>query len=540
MMYRIYSDNELIYDPTLPEYSILDGQLTLELNTSGTLKFTLPKSNPSYGRIKLMKSMITLYDDGRLIFRGRAYAPSVDLFEHASIECEGDLAFFNDTIQVPFRLGTSDVRSFLNKLITEHNKQVPAEKQFKLGNVTVSNTTHTGEITRSSIQYLSTWQCIKDKLLEPLGGYLFIRRESSGQYLDYVTDFNIINNQTVIQSINLLDAKKEITSSELATVIVPIGAKLKNEQGEETEHYLTLEKTTGRMDIRDEKAIKEYGVITKVVHHENITTAERLLQAGQKDLAEALGITSILTLTAADLSKAKYSVSPFLLGNYIHVRIPNLDVDKRLLIRSLSIDLLKPESSTLTIGASEKSLTMQQLNTSETIEKVNFNLQQSMKELSNQSVVKAVREANSHMNQSANDIRLEVSEKYYNREKADELLESIRTLITQTSTSIAFNFNRYKEEQQSLNGDIARKFTELNKYIRFVNGDIILGEEASPLTLKIENDRITFMESGVPIAYWQNRKFYAVDGEFLHSLKLGKFAFIPRPTGNLSFTKVVD
>lgn len=539
-MYRIYSDGEIIYDPTLPEYSILDGQLTLELNTSGTLKFTLPKTNPSYGRIKLMKSIITLYDDSRLIFRGRAYAPSIDLFEQASIECEGDLAFFNDTIQVPFELGTSDVSSFLNKLISQHNKQVEADKQFKLGKVTITNNTQTGDITRSSLQYLSTWQCIKDKLLDPLGGYLFVRRESTGQYLDYVTDFSIISNQSIVQRVNLLDAKKEITSSELATVIVPIGAKLKNEQGEETENYLTLEKTTGSMAIRDEEAIKEYGVITKIVHHEQITTADRLLQAGRKDLAKALGITSTITLTAADLSKAKYSVTPFILGHYIHVRIPNLDVDKRMLIQQLKIDLLKPESSTLTIGASEKSLTMQQLKTSETIEKVNFNLQQAMKELSNQSVVRAIREASSNMNQSAEEIRLEVSEKYYNREKADELLESIRSLITQTSNSIDFHFERYKEEQTALNGDVARKFTEMNKYIRFVDGDIVLGETASPLTLKIENDRITFMESGAPIAYWQNRQFYAVDGEFLHSLKLGKFAFIPRPTGNLSFTKVVD
>lgn len=73
-----------------------------------------------------------------------------------------------------------------------------------------------------------------------------------------------------------------------------------------------------------------------------------------------------------------------------------------------------------------------------------------------------------------------------------------------------------------------------------MDGDILLGETGSSITLRIENDRIVFKESGVDSAYWQNRKFYAVDGEFINSLKLGKFAFIPRVTGNLSFTKVVD
>ncbi|MCD0153253.1 hypothetical protein HK327_11275, partial [Streptococcus agalactiae] len=60
------------------------------------------------------------------------------------------------------------------------------------------------------------------------------------------------------------------------------------------------------------------------------------------------------------------------------------------------------------------------------------------------------------------------------------------------------------------------------------------------IVLRIENERIVFLESGVESAYWHNRKFYAVDGEFINSLKLGKFAFIPRQTGNLSFTKVED
>lgn len=67
-MYKIYSDKELIYDPSNPEYMITEGNFKLELNTSGMLTFTIPKDNPSYGRKKLMKSIITLFDDDRLLF----------------------------------------------------------------------------------------------------------------------------------------------------------------------------------------------------------------------------------------------------------------------------------------------------------------------------------------------------------------------------------------------------------------------------------------------------------------------------------------
>ena len=167
-------------------------------------------------------------------------------------------------------------------------------------------------------------------------------------------------------------------------------------------------------------------------------------------------------------------------------------------------------------------------------------LQQEIQNAKQDAIVRVVKETNSNITQSAENVKSEVSTKYYNKEQSNELLESIRSMITQTAGAIEFNFNQYKKEQAAINGDTAGKFAELTKYIRFVGGDIILGQENNPLTLRIENERIRFLENGVSSAYWQNRKFYAVDGEFINQLKLGKFAFIPRSTGNLTFTKVVE
>ena len=44
--------------------------------------------------------------------------------------------------------------------------------------------------------------------------------------------------------------------------------------------------------------------------------------------------------------------------------------------------------------------------------------------------------------------------------------------------------------------------------IRFVDGNIILGEDGNQITLKIQNDRISFLENGVEVAYFANRKLY--------------------------------
>jgi hypothetical protein len=82
------------------------------------------------------------------------------------------------------------------------------------------------------------------------------------------------------------------------------------------------------------------------------------------------------------------------------------------------------------------------------------------------------------------------------------------------------------------------KFEEISKYIRFVDGNIVLGEEGNTLTLQIENDRISFLDSGLEVAYFSNNRLYVTDGEFINSLQLGNFAFIPRENGNLSFKKL--
>ena len=76
------------------------------------------------------------------------------------------------------------------------------------------------------------------------------------------------------------------------------------------------------------------------------------------------------------------------------------------------------------------------------------------------------------------------------------------------------------------------------KYIRFEDGKILLGEVGNELELQIANDRINFLQDGAEVAYFTNRKLYVTDAQFLHSLQLGSFAFMPRANGNLSFKKV--
>jgi hypothetical protein len=85
---------------------------------------------------------------------------------------------------------------------------------------------------------------------------------------------------------------------------------------------------------------------------------------------------------------------------------------------------------------------------------------------------------------------------------------------------------------RTLTDGFTESLQEIANYIRFVDGDIILGKGDNLYTLRIENDRINIYYNGQPISNWIQDKFSVTQ------LNLGNFAFIPRQNGFLSFRKV--
>jgi hypothetical protein len=80
--------------------------------------------------------------------------------------------------------------------------------------------------------------------------------------------------------------------------------------------------------------------------------------------------------------------------------------------------------------------------------------------------------------------------------------------------------------------------TKLTDYIRFGNGTITLGKGDSAIILKLENDQIAFYNTGgTRLGRFTNNSFEIEnleDGQ----IRFENFGFIPRASGNLSFTKL--
>lgn len=149
----------------------------------------------------------------------------------------------------------------------------------------------------------------------------------------------------------------------------------------------------------------------------------------------------------------------------------------------------------------------------------------------------AVKITDSQINKEKDAIRTEISEKYYDKENLDSQFGEISSKLEQTKNSFNFEFTNFKADIDSSIKQSNVSFTEIHKYIRFIDGNIYLGAEDNPIQLIEKNDRISFVQAGSEVAYFSNNKMYVNDGQFNNTLRIGNFEFSPRPNGSLDFKK---
>lgn len=534
-MYRVYCDGLPIYNDKLEGLKIFSPSLDLELNKTGSFSFTLYPDHPYYGSIQKLKSIITVYQEDYLLFRGRVLDDEIGFYNKREVTCEGELAFLLDSIKRPYDF-TGSVAEYLALLLESHNAQVDETKRFTLGNVTVTDPND--YIVRSNIDYTDTWKEMNDKLLTLLGGFLSVRHADGVAYLDYLADFALLSPQKIEFGKNLLDQKRIIKGADVATVVIPLGAKLKDAEGKDTDKRLTIETVNGGADfIEDASAISQYGTIVKTVIFDDVTIAENLKAKGQAYLSSLVKLPESIELTAADLATVSTAFSSFHLGTYVDVVSKPHGLNQKFLVRKLSINLLDPAANKLTLGGVFEGLAASLKGLTDTQGKIINEISESVRKAS-EAVYNVEQNLESSIRQSEENIKATVAESYYLKDATDALVSSVSTTIEQTKESVEIQFNQFNADLEAVANGTDAEFEEIRKYIRFVDGSILLGQVGNELELKISNDRISFLQDDTEVAYFSDNKLYVTDGHFINALQIGDFAFIPRANGNLSFKRL--
>lgn len=531
-MYRVYCDGLLLYHSKLENLKIFNPSVELELNKTGSFEFTIHPDHPYFSFVKKMKSIITVFQNDFRMFRGRVLDDEDGWYNEKRIICEGDLAFLLDSILRPFSFSGTPAE-FLAYVLGLHNAQVDEEKHFQAGNVTVE-----GAISYETEEYITTKETVDKALVERFGGYLLTRFENGITYVDYLKEINLLSPQTIQFGENLLDLKRIRKGADIATVIIPLGAKLKDEEGNDTGQRLTIATVNDGVDfVQDADAISQFGVIVKSVIYDDIADATELKMAGQTYLADSVNLYETIELTAADLATVGKDVTSFHLGTQVRAVSKPHGLNHLFHVSKLSIKLLDPVANKLTLGKAVPGF-------SEAVKGISDSQGVILQEVTKtaQGATEAVYNVEQNLQASIQmteqNIRSTVAENYYLKDETEALVSSVSTEIEQTKNGVEIQFTQFSADIESLATGTDAEFEEIRKYIRFVDGKILLGEVGNELELQIANDRISFLQDGAEVAYFSNRKLYVTDADVLHSLKLGNFAFMPRANGNLSFKKI--
>lgn len=358
-MYRVLCDGFPIYDTRDEELVLIDPKVTLEVNKAGSFEFKLPPKHPQYDLPVRMKSCVQVFHDDVEIFNGRPTEQKIDFYKRKYIYCEGQLAFLNDSVQRPAEYHDMTVRGYLETLIAAHNEQVEESKRFTVGIVTV---TDSNDSLYRYTNYNSTMTEIKEDLIDDLGGYLRVRNENGIRYLDYIKEYENTNTQTIEFGENLLDFTRNFDWTEIATVIIPLGAKLEESPIEALEQRLTIESVNNGDDfIFSADAVKVYGWIVKTVIWDNVTTPEMLLSKAKKYLSDYQFDEMVIEAKAVDLHYTDEQIEQFKLGDKIRVVSTPHGLDRYFPLTKMTVNLNSLSSNSVTLGDTVKiSLTAKQ------------------------------------------------------------------------------------------------------------------------------------------------------------------------------------
>lgn len=353
-MYRVYCNDSPLYDLRDEDLVLISPIVKIGENTAGSFEFSILPKHPHYEEVNELTSVITAYDGDEEIFCGRVVEITKDLYNRKKVICEGELAYFNDSIQRPARYQGLTVRGYLETLVNIHNQQVKnqgIDKTFKVGAVTVQDK---NDYVYKYTNWESTLEVIKTDLLKTYGGYLRIRKENGVRYLDYLADYPNTNTQVIEFGSNLLDFTHDMVASDIVTAVIPLGARLEDvTEVEGLDAYLTIKDVNGGVDyVYSQEAVKSYGWIFKTVKWDDVHVADNLLKKGKEYLTDIQFAQITLTISAVDLHMLHVDMERIKVLDRIRVTSTPNGLDRFFPVSEMTIYLDKPSNNKLTLGTS--------------------------------------------------------------------------------------------------------------------------------------------------------------------------------------------
>lgn len=515
-MYQLKYKDYILHDMRLADEKLIirDPSVKLAVSKAGEMSFTVDAEHPYLSNLRRMSGLVELLDGTLPIYRGRITSDTKDFYGAHKIETEGIMAVLNDSIIPPFNFPedfTEDasykaaaasgnvVEFFFRWILSQHNAQVTAEQQIKPGVITVSD--QNNYITRSSEEYATAMSTISDKLIKSaLGGYLLIRYEDDGNYLDYYAALPLTNTQSVEFAENLLDLSSETDGTNIYTAILPEG-----KDGLTIEALpdgdLTDDLVKSGLTIYSKSGMATYGRITRHIKWDDVTVAANLQTKAKAALADnGLSMPETITCKAVDLGWQD-GIQHFRVGRMTALFSTPHGYSASYPLMELAPDILDPGNTQITLGATQQTYTGAQIDakreTDRRIESTRQEISERVDESSSQ-VIQATHQQITDLQQNVNSIILSALENYVETGDFDSYKEEVSTKLSVLTDQLSIDITKVTERIDKVDGDLQRKYSEITKAFRFTSDGLIIGETGNEILLRLDNDVLQFVRNNTP------------------------------------------
>lgn len=357
-MYQIYVDGKLLHasDAKTEAQIALDVKPSLDIESAGSLSFTLPPGNARYNDIDRMKSIITMEQDGRIIFRGRVLDDEKDFYNQKTVYCEGDRSFLLDSLQED-KMFEGKVQAYFRQIISKHNEQVDPDKRFTVGVITAVDADKTYEASERSAakSYLDTSSMVEKRLIAFYGGYIRTRTVGNVTYIDWLKEFTEESGQGIRFAVNLLDLKDRMDASDVFTCLIPLGYSEIEEDGTYGDPVTISSVNGGKDYIEDSEAVALYGKIWRSKTWGNTKEPQKLKEKAEEYMKSGRALRT-LTLTALDMHFINGDASMIQIGTKVEIESKPHGMQLKMVCAKIDPDMDNPEKTQYTFGVKPRTL----------------------------------------------------------------------------------------------------------------------------------------------------------------------------------------
>lgn len=549
----------------------ITGSISQEVGAIHSFTFDILPSNKGYDLIQSRRTLIRAVNTktGRVEFSGRVLLAEEKMSNTGavskSVTCESLLGYLYDSVQPYKEQENHTLNDFIDLVLTNHNERVEEEKRIYRGEVNVE-VAATGYVYKG-LQYQTTFETLKTKLVDVFGGELEVVEKNGKLYLNYLKEIGSTHSTKIKLGRNMQSASRQVSPLNIITRVIPLGAKLKqsveNDDGSITEveseerlslvGYITPEGVAMTEPwIDDAEKIKDIGIVCGVLDCPDITVQSNLYNRAVEFMSKENRVELSHTLTALDLSEIGQEIDSLNCGDSYRVENELIGLNETLRITKKTIDIQAPYKGNITIG--EKKATLSKIQASET-EKIKTqleNIASSMQSMSNASNINSskIERFSASLSSEVGKIITEALATYVTSSELGSIREEIEYKATEDAKGLLQEFSKEVTATTSaIDGRITTQFDELKAYIRYYmdeNGSPVIelgkvdenGNAESDVITRIKNNRWSFYEGDYEVAYVNKSTFNITDGAIKRRLIIGNYAAEPRNDGGIVLFKM--